>query len=165
MMVWVKNFFKKLIYQERSAEKLALSFCIGNYIAFSPFPGFHTLMVFLFSWMFSLNLGVTFASSCFINNPWTMIPVYGSDYIFGYWLLHKVFNLNFEVFEPWWMYYINMFCEKTLGIAKPCIISFIVGGNILGIGLSILLYPLMKRVFAYYLTLEFGTAYESNYTK
>lgn len=164
-MVWAKNFLKKLMQQERSPEKLALSFCVGNYIAFSPFPFFHTVMVFLFSWLFKLNLGVTFATSCFINNPWTMIPVYGADYALGYWLVYKVFNLNIYHYNPWWMYSINNLCEGTLGIAKPCIWSFLIGGNLLGIGLSLLLYPIMKKVFAYYLAVEFGTAYENNYTK
>lgn len=164
-MEWIKKFIKKLIYQERSAQKLALSFCIGAYIAFSPFPCFHTLMAFLFAWLFSLNLGVTFASSCFINNPWTMIPVYGADYGFGYWLLYKIFNVNPINFEPSWMHYINVFCEKSLGIAKPCLWSFLLGGNVLGICLGLLLYPIMKKVFSYYLAHEFGQTYEGNYTK
>ncbi len=164
-MSWIKNFLKKLIHQEKSPEKLALSFCMGNYIAFSPFPGLHTVMVFLFSWLFRLNFGVVFASSCFINNPWTLIPVYGVDYTFGYWLVYKVLHLNLEQFEPSWMHAITIFCANTLGIAKPCLWSFLIGGNILGIGLSLLLYPIMKKIFSYYLALEFGTAYENNFTK
>lgn len=164
-MSWIKKFFKKLIYQERSPEKLAISFCIGNYIAFSPFPCLHTVMVFLFSWLFKLNLGVTLASSCFINNPWTLIPIYAADYAFGHWLVKSVFNFNFTHLDPWWMSYINNFCEKTIGVAKPCIWSFLIGGNVLGVVLSFLLYPIMKKIFAYYLSVEFGTAYENNYTK
>lgn len=164
-MEWIKQFLKKIIYQERSPEKLALSFCIGNYIAFSPFPFFHTAMVFLFCWLFRLNFAVTLASSCFINNPWTLIPVYGADYFFGYWLLYKVFNLNIAYYDPWWMQPINTFCISTLGIVKPCIFSFLIGGNILGIGLSFLLYPFMKRIFTYYITAEFGTVHENSYSK
>lgn len=164
-MEWVKKFFKKLVYQERSAQKLAISFCIGVYIAFSPFPGLHTLMVFLFAWLLNLNFGVTFATSCFVNNPWTMIPVYGADYGLGYWILYKFFHINMGNFDPSWMYYINRFCEQTLGIAKPCIWSFLLGGNLLGIALGLILYPIMKKIFSNYLAVEFGTAYENNYTK
>lgn len=164
-MLWLKNFLKKLIYQERSPEKLAFSFCMGIYIAFSPFPGLHTVMVFLFSWLFRLNLGVTFTSSCFINNPWTMIPIYGADYGLGYFLVYKLFKFDLAIFDPWWMGYINYFCEKTLGIAKPCIWSFLLGGNLLGIGLALLLYPIMRKIFANYLAIEFGAAYENNFTK
>lgn len=164
-MAWIKKFFKKLLYQERSPEKLALSFCMGIYIAFSPFPGLHTVMVFLFSWLLRLNCGVTLASSCFINNPWTLFPIYGGDYAFGYWLVYKIFHINLSQWEPGWMHSINIFCENSLGIAKPCIWSFLIGGNILGIVFALLLYPIMKKIFAYYVALEFGTAYENNCTK
>lgn len=164
-MTYIKNFFKKLIYQERSPERLALSFCMGTYIAFCPFVGLHTAMVFLLSWLFRLNWGVTLASSCFINNPWTLIPVYGLDYWVGYNLVYKVLQLDLSWINPWWMHSIQFFCEKNLGIAKPCIWSFLIGGNLLGIGLALLLYPLMKRIFMYYVAAEFGTVYENNYTK
>lgn len=161
----IKNFIKKMIYHERSPEKLALSFSMGTYIAFSPFMGFHTVMVFLFTWIFGLNLGVTLASSCFINNPWTMIPVYSAGYGFGYWMMHNLFNINTIFLEPAWMMSVNNFFEHTIGFAKPCLWSFLVGGNILGIALGLFLYPLMKRIFAHYVAAEFGTPYENNYTK
>lgn len=161
----LKKFIKKLIYQERSPEKLALSFSIGAYIAFSPFPGLHTVMVFLFTWIFGLNFGVTLASSCFINNPWTMLLVYSAGYGVGYWMLHRLFDFNMILLESEWMNCVNRFFENTVGIAKPCLWSFLLGGNILGIGLALILYPIMKKVFAYYVALEFGTAYENNYSK
>lgn len=44
----VKNFFASLILKEPSPHKLAVAFSAGVYIAFSPFPGFHTVMVIFF---------------------------------------------------------------------------------------------------------------------
>lgn len=165
MKKYLKKFIKKLIYQERSPEKLALSFSMGTYIAFSPFLCLHTAMVFCFTWIFGLNFGVTLASSCFINNPWTMIPVYSAGYSVGYWLLHRLFDWHWVLFEPQWMGWVNGFFETTLGIAKPCLWSFLLGGNILGLLLALVLFPIMKKVFAYYVAIEFGTAYENNYSK
>src|SRR5581483_10373754 len=71
---------KNLADQEHCSTKLALSFCVGVYIAFSPFIGLHTVMTFIFVWLFGLNLAATFTASWLINNPWTMIPIYSTDY-------------------------------------------------------------------------------------
>ncbi len=73
MVIKLKAFLMDLALKDRSPAKLAAAFCMGVYIAFSPFPGFHTAMVFVLSWMCHLNVGVVFASSCVINNPWTMV--------------------------------------------------------------------------------------------
>ncbi len=147
------NYLKKFVYKERSAQKLALSFCIGNYIAFSPFLFLHTFMAFASIWFFRLNPAVTFAAAYGINNPWTLVPVYMADYAFGYWLVHKVMCIEFLMTSPSWMDFINRFFETNLGMAKPCIWSFLIGGNLLGIITSIILYPIMKKFFAK-LTLE-----------
>ena len=147
MLNWIKKFFLKLILHERSPDKLAISFCVGNYIAFSPFICFHCIMVFAFSWMFRLNLAVTFATTYFINNIWTAIPVYTADYIFGHWLVYKLFHLNLEPFTPRWMQAITLFLEQKLGLPQPCFWSFLIGGNILGIIISIAVYPGIQRLF------------------
>ncbi len=151
-------YFKKLAYEEKSPHKLALSFCMGAYIAFSPFPGLHTIMIFAFSVLFGLNLSVTFAAAYGINNPITLIPVYAADYGLGYWLLHKVLALDVAIINPWWMQSCSTFFEQKLGLALPCIWSFLIGGNILGIALAIILYPITKQVFNYCKSTETGTS-------
>lgn len=94
-----------------------------------------------------------------------MLPVYSAGYGLGYWILHKVLDFDLFLAEPQWMHSINVFFENTIGIAKPCLWSFLLGGNILGIVLGVILFPIMKKVFAYYVALEFGTTYENNYSK
>jgi len=140
------NYLKKFVYEERSPQKLALSFCIGCYIAFSPFLFLHTAMVFGLVWLFGLNFPVTLAASA-LNNPWSLVPIYMADYVFGCWLVHKVMKIEYLMASPTWMNSINNFCETTLGIAKPCLWSFMIGGNLLGIAVSIVLYPIMKKLF------------------
>jgi uncharacterized protein (DUF2062 family) len=140
------NYLKKFVYEEQSAQKLTLSFCIGCYIALSPFLFLHTVMVFIAVWLFELNLPVTLAAAA-INNPWTMVPVFMADYLFGYWLVHNVMGIEYFMASPNWMNNINDFCEMTLGITKPCLWSFMIGGNLLGILLSLALYPIMKKLF------------------
>jgi uncharacterized protein len=131
------NTIKKALSSNENISKLVLSFCIGLYIAFSPFPGFHTIMILTFSWMFKLNLPVMFLGA-FLNNPWTMVPLYTFDYSLGYWILHKLFNLN----VPW-----GISLGKIFGSGKVCVISFLVGGNILGILAALIAYPVANKIF------------------
>ena len=135
MSFWksIKNFFYKGLSSGASAEMLALSFSMGVYIAFSPFPGAHTMMVLFSTWMFRLNFPILFFSTSF-NNPWTMIPFFLFDYYFGYWLLHSFLGLNINFF-------ISM--EKVFGSGKICPVSFLVGGNLLGIFFALACYPVV----------------------
>ncbi len=142
------NYLKKFVYKERSAQKLALSFCIGNYIAFSPFLGLHTVMVFIAVWLFQLNFPITLAVAYAVNNIWTAVPIYTLDYAFGYWLVHKVMRIKMLTYSPSWMAFINNFFELKLGLAKPCLWSFLIGGNLLGILTSLMFYPIVKKLFA-----------------
>lgn len=148
MLGWIKNFFLKLILHEQSPRRLAISFCMGNYIAFSPFIGFHGIMAFAFSWLFNLNVAVTFATTYFVNNIWTAIPVYTADYIFGYWIVHTIFCWNLEGYTFEWMNALSLYVEQMLGLSSPCFWSFLIGGNILGIITSIALYPAMQYLFS-----------------
>lgn len=121
-----------------NASSLALTMAWGLYIAFSPFPGLHSVMILSVKWWLGLNLPMLFIFAS-INNPWTMIPFYSLDYVFGYWLLH-----NFLGFNNLW----NISLDKIWGPSKICVWSFFVGGNVIGIVVAILSYPISKYVFS-----------------
>lgn len=143
-----KAFLMTLVLKEQHSHKLAFAFCMGVYIAFSPFPGFHTAMVFVLSWLCGLNVAVVLASSCLINNPWTMVPVYVADYVFGNWVCCTFLGTNMIDFNPSWMNgFAQWVCLKT-GIAHISLASFLIGGNLLGIGFAVLLYPIMRYIFS-----------------
>ena len=139
-------FFKSLIKKERCAHKFALSCCIGIYIAFSPFIGLHTAMVFLFSWLFALNTAIMFAVSLFINNPWTMLPVYGVGYIVGDWLF-KLFGVNGLSWNPGWY---STLLKTYSNCSSISLGAFLVGGNLLGLGIGGIIYPIMRYIFSRY---------------
>ncbi|MCK4517171.1 DUF2062 domain-containing protein [Candidatus Babeliales bacterium] len=134
-----KNLFSKALHTNNTPAKLAVSFCIGIYIAFSPFPGGHTVMMFAFTWLFGLNFPILFFATSF-NNPWTAIPFYAADYSFGYWFTHSFLGLN-----PAWAFSF----ERFLGSSKICLWSFFIGGNVLGILFAIICYPLVLRLFLF----------------
>ncbi len=142
----IQQFGKSLLLAETSVRKLALSTSLGIFIAFSPFVGLHTLMAVGLCWLLSFNFAVTMAVSSLINNPWTMVPVYGCDYVFGKWLscLCKIDLINFApgfflgLFEPVGSY---------LGFSGHSIWTFFVGGNVLSVLLAIIMYPPIKWCF------------------
>ncbi|MFC1894798.1 DUF2062 domain-containing protein [Candidatus Dependentiae bacterium] len=133
----IKNIFKQAFTSGWSVKKLTQSFCMGIYIAFSPFPGMHTVMMFISKWVFKLNFPILFVSTS-INNPWTMIPFFAFDYAFGYWLLHDILGWN-----PGF----SISLEKFFGSGKICLVSFLVGGNILGALAGLLCYPIVNIIF------------------
>lgn len=145
MLKRIKNFFTSLFNKDQSPRQIAAAFCVGNYIAFSPFFGLHGIMVIVFSSLLSLNFGIMFAAAYGINNPWTAIPIYTADYFFGHWLVHSVLHLPAESLTPGWLDSISSTFANYTGLAKPCMVSFLIGGNLLGIITSIILYPIIVR--------------------
>lgn len=142
---YIKNTLKRLVYEERSAEKLALSFSVGIFIAISPFIGFHNIMVFVFASFFRLNLIATFIAA-HINNPLTTIPIYSTTYFFGRWLLGNICGVT--VSNPEWVNYLNSYLTLYLGMPKLCFWSFMLGSTLMAIFFAILSYPIMRFIFA-----------------
>jgi len=145
MMIWVKKIFVRLMQYEHCVQTFTLSCCVGIYIALSPFVGFHTAMVFLFSWLFALNFSVVLAVSMMINNPWTMMPVYGMSYLCGDWML-SWFGLNHNAWNPSWVSKGNELLSNYVSFSGFSFWAFMIGGNILGLGLALIAYPIVKRV-------------------
>lgn len=132
-ITYCKGSLRRIFLSHNDPEAIARSFCIGLYIAFSPFPGLHGVMMLGAQAVFGLHFPVLFFATS-LNNPWTMIPFYSLDYSFGYWLLHSALEL-----KPTW----TLSLAKVFGSGTICIWSFLAGGNILGlIGALICYYPL-----------------------
>lgn len=148
IMTRLKNFFKQLLLKESSPHKLSLALCVGIYIAFSPFPGFHTILVFVLSWLLSLNFGIVLASSIAVNNPWTMVPVYGAGYVFGDWICVRTLGVDMCSYNPSWVASFNSLIAHYTGMPAVSLWSFIIGGNILGIGLALIFYPIFYYLFS-----------------
>jgi uncharacterized protein (DUF2062 family) len=144
----IKNFFISLVAREPSPHKLALAFSLGVYVAFSPFPGFHTLTVLFFSLLLRLNFFVMFLVSNLVNNPWTMVPVYAADYLCGDALCYALFGHNFTIHNPSWMEWINGMIAQYVGLQEISLCSFLIGGNILGIVFAAISYPIVRYILS-----------------
>lgn len=153
----MKKFFYKLISSEKSVQKLALSFCVGNFIAWTPVMPLipiQTILIFIFSWLFKLNTAVTFATVYLINNPFTMVPIAFIDYLFGCWLMNCVFKIDLMSYNPAWVDSFSAALSKYIDLSRItsggslCFWCLIIGGIVLPLILSLILYPIMRLVFS-----------------
>jgi len=64
-----------LVNVDEPPHRTALAFGVGVFIAFSPLLGFHWLITLLVCMIFRLNKVVTFLGT-YLNNPWTLAPLY-----------------------------------------------------------------------------------------
>ncbi len=142
----INHIFHKLISLETSPERLALSVSLGTFIAICPFLGFHTIMLFALSWLLGLNLIVTFAVAHLINNPCTIIPIFWTDHWFGRWILTHWGATGWIDANPFWMEAINGKIQ-AFGFSGFSLWAFIIGGNLLALAFSIMLYPISKKLF------------------
>ncbi|MFH1644577.1 MAG: DUF2062 domain-containing protein [bacterium] len=133
----ILKIFTNALKSGNTPEKLTQSFCIGLFIAFSPFPGVHSVMMLFAKWWFGLNLPILFFATS-INNPWTIVPFYSFDYFFGLWFVHNLLGWN-----PTWI----ISLPKILGLGKVCLWSFLIGGNLLGLFFAVSCYPIMRFIF------------------
>ena len=133
----LKDVFARAILSGCGSDRLTRSFCIGLYIAFSPFPGVHAVIMIASKYFFNLHFPTLFIATS-INNPWTMIPFYSFDYAFGYWLVHSLLG-----WEPSWV----ISLERLFGSGQICLWSFFLGGNVIGLIAALVGYPIMKIIF------------------
>jgi uncharacterized protein (DUF2062 family) len=66
---------RSLLQLEDSPRRTALSFAVGVWIAFFPVWGIHTLMALGLAFLFRLNRSAILLGA-WINNPWTVAPLY-----------------------------------------------------------------------------------------
>ena len=71
----VAHYLQRLVSLEDTPRRIALAFAVGVFLAFSPLLGLHTFLGLLVAFMFGLNR-VAVLIGVFINNPWTLVPIY-----------------------------------------------------------------------------------------
>jgi len=75
-----------------------------------------------------------------------MVPVYAAGYFFGEWVL-GLLGVNPLALNPFWMGSINRLLLYYTGLTGISFWSFMIGGNLLGLLFSVILYPVLKLFF------------------
>ncbi len=151
---YITRAIQKMILAERSPHKLALSFCFGNMIAWSPTIPFQTPLILVLCPILGLKTTVSFITLYIVSNPVTILPIYVADYLFGVWFLTKL-GIPLAQYNPSWAESFSAFLnkyvslEKYLGSPEFYFWGFICGGIILPIATSIIIYPFARLVFGY----------------
>jgi len=71
----VHSYLRRLLALDDTPERIALAFAVGVFLAFSPLLGLHTIIGVGIAFFFGLNR-VAVLLGVFINNPWTLVPIY-----------------------------------------------------------------------------------------
>ncbi len=76
------SFYQRMLALEDTPERIALAFAIGVFLSFSPLLGLHTFLGLTVAFVFGLNR-VAVLIGLFVNNPWTLIPIYAAGAYMG----------------------------------------------------------------------------------
>ena len=131
-MNYIRDRIRSLFQLNDSPNKLATSFAVGVFIAFSPTIGLHTISCLVFAWMFRLSKLVVFTAA-FLNNPWTMIPLYG----FCLWFGIRITGAMTAAPDIAWQ---SLTFSSTYHILRPYLWPFVAGTVVLGAVAAIISY-------------------------
>jgi len=148
----LKDLIKKLLHIEDTPERTALAYCIGIFLGFSPFLGFHTLAGLAIAFLFGLNR-VAILLGVWTNNPWWIVPYY----VIATWIGMKVTGYSIEwtrLKEIFQLGRIEGFMSSgfssQVSAQSGLLLSFLIGSLILCTFLSLVAYPLSLRWVRFY---------------
>lgn len=118
-----------LLQLQDTPHRIALAFGIGIWIAFSPLLGLHTLMALGIAFGFRLSRAALLLGA-YINNPWTIAPMYIAGTALGCALL-GVSTAGLESIE--WDHHGPTFYRELLAHLRPYLWPYVVGNTILGV--------------------------------
>jgi uncharacterized protein (DUF2062 family) len=116
------------------------------FVAFSPTVGLHVLTSLALGWIFRLNKIVILTAS-FINNPWTIVPLYG----FCIWFGLKITGHDAPVPPIAWN---ELTLANSFSVLKPFLWSYVAGTLIVGAIAAFISYFLFYGVVVRYRKME-----------
>jgi len=146
MRKYLRDRLHALIKLDDPPHKLALAFALGVFVACSPIIGLHVITCLALGWIFRLNKLVILTAS-FINNPWTVVPLYG----FCIWLGIKITGENRAVPRIAWD---QLSLAKSYIVLKPYLWSYVAGTLIVGAVSAVISYFLFYWLVVRYRKVE-----------
>lgn len=129
MSARLRRVVQVLLHVEDSPERTAAAFGIGVFIAFCPLLGIHTALALAIAFMFRLSR-VAILFGAYINNPWTLAPLYIAGTLFGCLLLdvpaHGLGQID-------WSLHGSGLYRALFASLKPFLWPFVIGNTLLGV--------------------------------
>lgn len=146
MGFYFRDRIRSIFQLSDTPHRLALAFAVGVFIAFSPLIGLHLLSCLIVAWAFRLSK-LVLITAAFINNPWTIVPMYG----FCIWFGSKLMGREIAMPQIAWN-------ELTLSTAyvviQPYFWPFVVGTLVAGGIAAVISYGLIYWLVVRYRAAE-----------
>ena len=155
----LKNYFRRIIIQtEATPKQMALSFAVGLAVALSPLIGLHTCITIIICIIFNKLHRPLMLLTCYLNNPWTMLPVASVSVLVGNVLMGHGVHLCLDDIN-WHEIGLHSFLtQKGLNnmylTLKPVILPYLLGGFALSVFALPLGYYIMLKIINYSRNLE-----------
>ena len=141
-MAWLRRTAQILIQVEGSPSRVAAAFGLGVFIAFFPLLGIHTGLALLLAILFRLNR-VAILVGAWINNPWTLAPMYSAGTLLGCVLL-GVTPVSPTGID--WSLKGRAFYSALVETLQPLVWPFVVGNLVLGVVAGLIAFLLMRSI-------------------
>lgn len=142
MLGWLLRRLRLLLQVEDSPRRVALAFAIGVFVSFSPFLGIHTGLSLGIAFVFRLNR-VAILVGTWVNNPWTIAPVYTAGTLLGCALLGVAPSSLGDVD---WSLHGREFYAALLEGFRPLLVPFLLGNLIVAAAAGLVTYFVVRRV-------------------
>lgn len=129
-----------VLHVHDSPHRTALAFGIGVFIAFFPLLGIHTLIALGIGFRFRLSRAALLVGA-YVNNPWTLAPLYLAGTALGCLLLGVPLGQlgELRVGEAG-------FGPTLVASLRPFLWPYIVGNLLLGLAAGALAYASLRRL-------------------
>ena len=126
MNQYIRDRIREIVKLNEPPHRLSLAFALGIFISFSPWLGLHIISAIFLAWLFRLNKVVVLTAS-FVNNPWTIVPMYA----FCLWFGVKITRSGVRVPEiAWGSLAVRELYELLLPFLWPYLAGTVVVGSI-----------------------------------
>jgi uncharacterized protein (DUF2062 family) len=125
---------------EDTPQRIAAAFGVGVYISFHPLFGLHTLMALAIAFAFRLSRAAVLVG-IYLNNPWTMAPMYIAGTTLGCWILGVPLD-GLTAID--WDFGDRGFYKILFVSLKPYLWPYVVGNTILGIACGGIAYVVLR---------------------
>lgn len=141
-MSWLRRTGQVLLHVEDSPTRVALAFGVGVFIAFFPILGLHTALAIGIALAFRLNK-VAILAGAWINNPWTLAPMYTAGTLLG------CFGLGVSpasLGDIDWSRHGRAFYGSLVAGFRPLLLPFVAGNVALGAAAGALAFLVLRSI-------------------